>query len=213
MNRRQFLSSATATTVSLSVPGAGIAQTEQCRVFSHPQFGQVQQCGVGLKLNNTPRQECKYWCWAACSEAIFGMAGYNIDQKQFVQKVFGGNTSCSTATGPMIKAGIDGVWVDKSGQEFGANLGIVMDTQFGIAHSDPVSVIYKELNAGRALITGTLGHAVVITAMEYFRTPVGPQIQSVIVRDPWPRSPNKRILSQQEFFSANFLATLRTYDT
>lgn len=207
MHRRQFITSAAA---SALLPNTGLTQSELCGPFFHPEFGNVAKCAVGLPLDGTPPQECQNWCWAACCEAIFGMSGYYIDQLLFVQKLFGGALSCSTATGPMIKSAIDGSWIDSSGLSFNAYCGIVMDTHYGVHHPNPLSVVWDELNAGRALITGTLGHAVVITAMEYVRTPVGTQTTAVIVRDPWPFSPNRRVLTPAEFYNVSFLATLRT---
>ncbi len=130
---------------------------------------------------------------------------------RFVEKLFGGGLVCNAATGPMIKSAIDGSWTDELDNSFNTNLGIVMDTQFGIGHPQPLSVIWQELNAGRALITGTLGHAVLITALEYVRTRRGTQTTAVIVRDPWPDSPNRRVLSMQEFHNVSFLATLRVF--
>lgn len=210
MDRRRFILSATSC-AAVSLAAESPAQTEQCAQVFHPQFGQVVQCAVGLRLNRTPPQQCQNWCWAACCEAIFGMSGYRVDQLDFVRKVFGGNLTCSTATGPMIKYAIDGAWRDAAGHRFNAHCGIVMDTHMGVFHPQPLSVVWDELNAGRGLITGTLGHAVVITAMEYVRTPMGPQITAVIVRDPWPYSPNRRVMSPQEFYNVSFLATLQVY--
>lgn len=211
MNRREFFCSATAGVLTLALPNTSLAQTEQCQPSFHPQFGPVTQCAVGLRAPNMPRQECQNWCWAACCEAIFGVAGHRVDQLQFVRKLFGGSLNCSTATGPMIKAAIDGPWVDEFGNNFRARCGIVMDTQFDVSHPNPLSVVWDELNAGRGLITGTLGHAVLITAIEYIRTPAGTQTTAVIVRDPWPYSPNRRVLTPQEFYNVSFLATLRTF--
>ena len=190
------------------LPRAVSAQTERCGTVFDPSFGQVTKCSVGIPIYSTPEQECQQWCWAACCEAIFGLADFRVDQLRFVEKLFGGGLDCRAATGPMIKNAIDGFWTDERGNSFWASAGIVMDTQFGIGTPNPLSVVWQELNAGRALITGTLGHAVLITALEYIHTPNGTQTTAVIVRDPWPFSPNRRALSMQEFQNVNFLATL-----
>ena len=209
MDRRRFLLSAAGVVSAAVTPTVSHAHSEQCVSAYHPQFVQVAPCVVGLRPGPLPRQECQNWCWAACSESIFGLAGFQVDQTRFVEKVYGNASRCEPANGPMIKNGIDGRWVDERGRRFWANLQIVMDTFYGIGHPQPLAVVWNELNQGRALMTGALGHAVLITAMEYIRTPAGPETTAVIVRDPWPGSPNRRLMTPQEFFNVSFLATLR----
>lgn len=74
-----------------------------------------------------------------------------------------------------------------------------------------MAVVWNELNAGRALIVGSLGHAVLLTAVQYTRSNMGVRTDAVVVRDPWPQSPNRRLFSLQEFQGTQFLATLRVY--
>lgn len=209
MNRRDFIRISLAGMGAFSLPEPTSAQTEQCGIFFDPMYGQIQKCVVGTGITSTPRQECQYWCWAACCEAIFGLAGLKVNQKRFVEKVFGGNLVCTTATGPMIYQAINGPWTDDRGNQAFANAQVQMDLSFGIQHPNPIGLIWSELNAGRSVITGALTHAVLITAMEYVRTPAGPQPLAIIVRDPWPESPNKRVMTIQEFYGTFLLMTLR----
>lgn len=209
MDRRGFLFGLAS--AGIAAPLAGAAQTEMCQQVMTPAYGWASHCAVGVRVTQTPRQECQYWCWAACSDAIFGLAGYRVDQTEFVEKVLGSANVCQPANGPMIKRGIDGGWIDATGRRFNATCNIVMDLDAGISHPSPMDVVWNELNQGRALIAGSLGHAVLITAVEYMRTNYGTQTTAVVVRDPWPGSPNRRTFSTQEFYGTRFLATVRTY--
>lgn len=209
MNRRNFLAQIASGVAVATIPDISSAQTQICQPFFHPQFGWSEMCEIGSKITQTPRQECQVWCWAACCEAIFGLAGLNIDQKVFVQKVFGGNMVCQAADGPMIKHAIDGKWTAQNGQSVFATANVVMDSQFGVYDPQPLRTVYQELSAGRALLTGTLNHAVLITAMKYIQTQTGIEPLEIIVRDPWPMNPNRRVMTPQEYHNVSLLMTLR----
>ena len=82
MDRRKFLLGGAASTTLL--PGISSAQTETCKARWSQKAGNYESCAVGIPISSTPRQECPNWCWAACCEAIFGLAGYSVGQTQFV---------------------------------------------------------------------------------------------------------------------------------
>ena len=51
-----------------------------------------------------------------------------------------------------------------------------------------------------------MGHATLLTAMTYSGNGFLVQLDQLIVRDPWPGNPNRRILTAQEAMNTNFLA-------
>ena len=111
----------------------------------------------------------------------------------------------------MIKNAIDGPWSDDAEKNFRARCTVNMDTTRGIYHPNPLELVWSELNAGRALIAGSLGHAVLIAALEFDRGALGYFPKAVIARDPHPSNPNRKVFSQQEYYNTSFLATLRVY--
>jgi hypothetical protein len=217
MKRRSFILGAAAT---VAAPGATLSRPndsspigasplqERCGPPMHTPQGPVANCEVGIPIYQTPRQQCQQWCWAACCEAIFGLAGFDVPQTRFVQRQFP-DMACRPAQGRQIKDAIDGRWTDRRGRSFRASCNIVIDASAGIRHPNPLALVWDELNAGRALISGSVGHAVLITAMQYTRSRSGVTTNAVVVRDPWPNNPNRRVYSRQEFYGVNFLATLR----
>ena len=201
-DRRWFLLSAAA---SLAAPPAraDIACYAPVSPYARP-------CEVGIPIRQVvPAQECQNWCWAACIETIFLLYGYRVSQRELAQKVFGSADVCGGATGQMIAYAVQGPWIDDGGQRFDARLNVVMDAQWGISHPDPIGLAWEELRAGRPLIIGTLGHAMVMTAMSFYEyANGGRELAGITVRDPWPENPNRRQLTPQEFYSVEFLATV-----
>lgn len=202
MDRRRFMLGA------LAAGTAGNASAE-IACYQGPLHYQ-QTCDVGVIIGEipTPWQECQQWCWAACVETAFALEGYRVSQQMMAEKLFGDPYVCQPANGPMIKQTVDGPWTDLDGRRFRAQLNVVMDLDYGIGHPNPMSVVYEELRAGRPLLSGSVGHATLITAMNYTETPgYPPNTNAVILRDPWPYSPNKRAMTVQEFYGVRLLAT------
>ncbi|MEM6622894.1 MAG: hypothetical protein AAF674_11745 [Pseudomonadota bacterium] len=204
MDRRRFL---------LSAAVAGLSTPSLAEIACNQGPGHYQQtCDVGVIIGNiaTPWQQCKLWCWAACVETAFGLRGYRVNQQMMAQKLFGDPYVCQPANGPMIEHVVNGNWTDLNGRAFQARLDIVMDLDRGISHPNPMGVIWDELRAGRPLLSGSLGHATLITAMNYTQAQgTTPQTNYITLRDPWPESPNKRLMTPQEFYGARLLATFR----
>jgi hypothetical protein len=173
----------------------------------------IRYCEVGLSIGAIPtaQQRCQNWCWAACIEAIFALHGYGVAQEAIVQKVFG-DLVCLPATGPDIAYAIDGEWVSEDGQYFSASADVLWDSQYFFGQPDAIVQAAHELSNGNPLIIGALGHATVMTAMGYYLAANGAyQIQEIIIRDPWPDSPNRRQLSPDEAMGTQFLAKVHVY--
>ena len=91
-------------------------------------------------------------------------------------------------------------WVDDNGRSFSVA---------GDAYSANALTAAQDLSNNMPLIIGTLGHAMVLTSIEYLRDMYGNgQPVTATVSDPWPGN-GLRYLSPQEFYGANFLARIR----
>jgi hypothetical protein len=174
-------------------------------------FG-VKSCAVGLQNVPVVLQDCPQWCWAACAELAFKVQGYEIDQRQFVRKVYGNENTCLPAVGRQIAGAISGAWTDATGKTVTAFARPLMDLDVfpPIQHPNPLDIIRNELSNDRLVIAGTLGHAIAITAMEYFEDGFGQQqLQSITVRDPFPTSGNRYYMSPVQFYSGRLLMTIQ----
>lgn len=168
----------------------------------------VQQCTAGVEIGpiRTAQQECQNWCWAACIEAIFSVHGYSVSQQTIVNRLFG-SPQCSTATGPQIINTITGQWQSEDGEDFYAQAAPLLDLSFGISNPQASAMVAQELAAGNPLINGAMGHATVLTAMTYLRDVYSRgQPTQIVVRDPWPFSQNRRVLTAQEAAGTFFIA-------
>lgn len=196
MDRRHFmLSLFAATTATTSVAQAASLYASRST--------------VGLADHDILRvtQKCENWCWAACGASIFATHGYKIDQESLVTKLYGAADMCAIANGPEIRAAITGPWRDRRGQNFSAQADIVMDRDAGVTHPDPLAEMAQELMAGRPMIVGTLGHAMVITAMTFSRgRDFRLQAHEIRVFDPWQTAEGIRPMTQDEQVNARYLS-------
>ena len=99
-----------------------------------------------------------------------------------------------------ILADLNRPWADENGNAF-----LVAGD---VLTANPMTAA-QDLARDMPLIIGTLGHAMVLTSLEYARDPVGNgSVTAAVVRDPWPGR-GRRILSAQEWFNTNFLVRIR----
>lgn len=200
ISRRQFVAGAGALIAMPELGEAGIV----CRDF--PGY---RTCSVGVEVGlETARQRCREWCWAACIEAVFNFHGRRVRQERIVNKVYGGNI-CRSAIGPQIAHAVDGEWAEEGGDTFDASIEVLWDSQFQFGRPDAVIQAARELEADNPLIIGALGHATVLTAMTYSGNGFAVQLNELVVRDPWPGNPNRRVLTPQEAFATQFLAKVQ----
>ena len=202
--RRQFL-----TTL---IGAAAYAATARAERVCMP-YDDVEVCEVGLKIDphvTTAQQECLYWCWAACVESIFALGGYRVSQEDIVRRVYD-QPVCAPAFGPTIAAAASGAWQTRDGHRFTTDAEILIDANEGIWRPDAAAVAAQELTANRPLILGALNHAVLLTAITFAQDRTGNyRILQAVVRDPWPTSPNRRVLTEAEAQQMFFLAAVRT---
>lgn len=203
MHRRELLAGLAA---ALLLPRLARAE-----IACQPWGDGAEVCQAGLKFApdmKTAEQECPYWCWAACIEAIFAIDGFRIGQQEIVSRAYG-QAVCTAADGPTIANAVSGQWRDGAGRRFTAGCNVVLDAQYGVWRNDAPLLAARELEAGRPLILGALGHAVLLTAMSFGRDGYGnTQVGELVIRDPWPTNPNRRTLSMQEANQISFLATV-----
>jgi hypothetical protein len=156
-----------------------------------------------LDVTASDRQHASEWCWAACIEGIFTYHGHPVSQERIVKEAYG--AIVNMPGGPaQILAALNRTWTDDTGRKFKAS-GATIGTNAVTAAQD--------LAQGQPLIIGTLGHAMILTSLQYVRDQAGQgQVTLAIVRDPWPYNPAKRSLTTQEWDRADFGARIRVTD-
>ena len=140
------------------------------------------------------RQQMENWCWAASVQMTLNMAGIRVDQKQVVERIYGGDIDRG-GTPQQIMEALTG-WAP------------TVNGKAALLNPQPLTNdadMIDDLSLGWPLIVGLRnpdgsGHAEVITAITYNLQPNGaPIFQSVTLRDPWPDNPSKVEMSWLEF--------------
>ncbi|MES2064151.1 MAG: papain-like cysteine protease family protein [Bacteroidota bacterium] len=167
----------------------------------------IQRCVAGinssiLDVRGLDIQNADEWCWAASIQAIFNYYGHNISQARIVQETFGQVVNMPAQPGTILSA-LNRYWIDDSGVQFMA--------QANSFSASPITAA-QDLASDNPLIIGTMGHAMVLTALEYDHNTYGQgNVVAAVVRDPWPANPRRRVLSPQEWSNTSFLARIRVY--
>lgn len=206
-DRRGFVASLGA--VGVSFVGGTAQAALQCSQPVPFNRGLVQTCTAGVRVSVRTTQRCDQWCWAACIEAAFGLAGFELAQERIVERLYGSQFVCAPAVGPGIASAIQGRWTDRRGRSFRGEVRVLRDVDFGVFNPFAIQEASRFLSSGVPLINGALGHATLMTAMTWIQDNFGnQQLQEIIVRDPWPGRPNRRVLTAQELFGTTFLAAV-----
>lgn len=203
MNRREIVFCPIAAFSSM-LPSPAFSRIS-CGVFVPPG---VQQCEVGIDGNiasiaaaSVGGQHLSQWCWAACIEMIFNYYGFDVPQERVVQDAWGAVVNLPGQP-QQILASLNRTWTDENGRNF-AVAGDVLS-------ANPITAA-QDLSQDMPLIIGTMGHAMVLSSLVYVRDQFGNgEVLNAIVRDPWPNR-GRRSMSQQEWFSTNFLARIRVW--
>jgi papain like cysteine protease AvrRpt2 len=147
-------------------------------------------------------QECPQWCWAASASMIFSHLGHSIDQKKIVAAVFHGGLDCSAVMPKTITDVLNAPWIDDSGQQFRPHvtagydhLAGINEIGFGAAGN---TFIVNELQQNRMLLHANTHHCMALVEVDYFDTPMGPNIVNAIVLDPFPPNPPEHPLPRAE---------------
>jgi hypothetical protein len=210
MNRRRFLASL-ATLPALAVAGQSLANG--CR----PHGYNTMACRAAIDLRHfqyaAQPQHRSQWCWAACISMVFAHHGFQVAQERIVREAYGAAVDMPAVAGWVIAHQLNRPWVDDRGRRFAAQLDAAYDADAGHMGINN-DIILSELTSGRPLVMGAGSHAMVLTGLDYFATPMGLNITGGTVFDPWPGR-GLRALHPSELFarhlggSLRFLATVR----
>lgn len=206
MDRRKFLATMGAGAISSALAPKSFAEGQCAQPFVYPNGYAIQQCSVGIPSGIfqfvAANQQNSQWCWAACIQMMFRMYGYDLPQALLVHQTWGGIVNMP-AQPHQIMAALNRIYIDKNGRRFRAS---------GNSFSVNIATAIQDLANRSPLIVGALGHATVLTALNYAQSNAGElQVNSAIVRDPWPLNPSRRTLSPQEWHNISFAARVRCF--
>ena len=203
--RRKFL----AGLVSCAALAPGLASAAyRC---GPPNMNGVMPCNAGIPseiaavIAEDP-QYASQWCWAASMEMVFDYYGYDVPQAQIVSEVYGRTVNLPAVDSTIIQA-LSRPWVDRAGRAFDCRCDVLLSAQHGFSRRDLKQKATTYLAEGRPLIIGTIGHAMLLTGVNYWTTTYDANagdVTAASVRDPWPGR-GKRVLSAQEWYSTRFL--------
>nr|WP_314528323.1 papain-like cysteine protease family protein [uncultured Pseudomonas sp.] len=166
----------------------------------------IQKCNAGIDSSLADiaaaavgGQHLSQWCWAACIEMVFTYYGHPVPQERIVYETWGSIVNLPGQP-PQIVKSLNRYWTDNDGASFLAIADTTSVNEITAAH---------DLASDMPLIIGTMGHAVVLTALTYVHdTFGGGQVQIATVRDPWPGR-GRRTLTNQEWNNISFAARIR----
>ncbi len=177
-----------------------------------------QQTGMNQYMCGVPTQEFNFmkansvnggaqmqsnWCWAACIQMVLNYHNLNVNQTQVVQRIYGTTAANQSANENQILNALQGWAPNNYGgvNRINAVGGYTSVQQMitGLSNKAPLIVGLR----GHA---GCVGHAYVLTAIEYQNTynMYGQCVQvpiKVVLRDPWPTAPygGRTVMSWNEF--------------
>ena len=134
---------------------------------------------------NYDPQHQSQWCWAACISMVFRYYGHPVSQQRIVTEAYGAPFNIPAGAGFVIAQALNRPWIDDRGRPFQASLQAAFDAQAGVAAINNAMIV-QALAGGHPLIVGARTHAMVVTAVSYIPTPMGPNITQVGVFDPFP---------------------------
>jgi len=158
-------------------------------------------------------QRNSQWCWAASIQMVLNYYGVSISQEQIVARTYGtdpfGRLPNWSGSFQAITANLNNWNIDNRGRPYT----VMASLRSG---APTPAILLQELSQGRPVIVGyrsgpNSGHAVVITAASYIQSPMGPVIQSVVVRDPWPSQQNVRNRGRVEYPGARIASLMQAY--
>lgn len=162
----------------------------------------VSRCTAGIPskmIHVSALQKSSEWCWAACIEMVFAYYGHRVPQARIVKETWGAIVNMPGQPGQIL-ADLNRDWTDEDGKKF---------TSYGDSSTANAATAIEDLCKNRPLILGTLGHAVVLTALtsDVNNVTRAWQVVAATVRDPWPGR-GKRILTPLEWYNINFAARI-----
>lgn len=157
-------------------------------------------------------QQQDEWCWAASISMIWAYYGYQISQQEIVSSVYGAVVDWPAQTTSQLLGVLNGTRVDDTGAKFVSRVSGLYDATTGI---DTVSYanLGAALNNNQPIMIGMLnggggGHAVVLTAIQYYQIPgegvdpTGGNIIAAGIFDPWPGNGARTLNLPQDLLPA-----------
>lgn len=187
-------------------------------------------CEAFINQNRLPvvsPQQTSLWCWAASAQSIFRYYGYEMEQSVIVKQTLG-NTYNISATAYMMIMMLNTKYTDRYGRKFRVRTPKIYDG-FSWLSANPYLLsnigatpmnnndIISALNNGRPLMMGTQTHAVMLTAMSYYKVNEFVSPVSGWILDPYPDYyyPQKAIGLRQltpDEMTAFFMADVIVYN-
>ncbi len=200
MDRRSALRLMAAAAMTSELGADALAATECGPLMPNG----VQRCVIGIRssmldVRAAGTQHLSQWCWAACIEMVFAYYGFRVAQRRIVEETWGSIVNLPGMPEQILN-NLNRDWEDDRGRSFSVS---------GDTFTTSIQTAAEDLANDMPLIVGTLGHAVVLTSIDYLRDVYGNfQIGAAIVRDPWPGR-GRRALTPQEWYSISFAARIR----
>ena len=153
------------------------------------------------------------WCWAASIQMVLQYHGIRTMQQDIVARTFGtdaqGNLPNQAGDLANITSNLNNLNVDRAGTTY------QVESVFGEG-APPIELLLDNMERREPLIIGyrsgpNMGHAVVITGVQYSRSPQGPVIHKLIVRDPWPSDENRANAGRVEYDAREFAQKITGY--
>jgi hypothetical protein len=116
---------------------------------------------------------------------LFGYYDHPVSQARIVSEVYGAAVNLPAGAGFVIASQLNRGWRDDRGRRFRSRLVAAFDADARVAALNNATIV-NALRRGMPLVLGVRGHAVVLTAVEYMPTPLGPYVLKAGVFDPWP---------------------------
>ena len=158
-------------------------------------------------------QRNSQWCWAAAIQMVLNYYGVNILQEQIVARTYGtdpyGRLPDWAGRLDAISASLNNWSIDNAGRTY-----VVRSTLNWGAPSP--AILLQELQQGHPVIVSylsspTTAHAIVITGAQVVQSSVGPIVQSLVVRDPWPSPQNVTSRGRVEYPSTQLVPFMQAY--
>ena len=209
MNRRTFLG---ALTGILTQPAWALAKTK-CRSTSQGQLCISEVNFKAFQQHAYKRQQKSQWCWAACISMLFTYYGHPVSQRRIVEEVYGNPVNMPAKAGIVMARQLNREWVDDRGKSFTSTLTAVYDFAYKVFAIEDRRLI-DELDSNHPLVIGAGHHAMVLTSVQYYRTPKGPRLISGGVFDPWPGRGPRSLIPRELVFAhqgglLHFAATVK----
>jgi hypothetical protein len=181
----------------------------------YPYPPQPQYVGIPSTQMNyfAASQRNSQWCWAASIQMVLNYYGIAISQEQIVARTYGtdpfGRLPNWGGSFHAITANLNNWSIDNRGRPYT----VMASLNWG---APAPAILLQELSQGRPVIVGyrsgpNSGHAVVITAASFIQSRMGPIVQSVVVRDPWPSQQNIRNSGRIEYPGSQIASLMQAY--